>query len=86
MLHQTGIYIGIDTCSDTIMGNFYIEHILSAEAEFISITNFPDINSSLRKLRQEDIIYAYVETGKREFYSCLSSKIDDSKYRKMIHL
>ena len=44
--------------------------------------NCPDINYYFSKLRQENIISEFVESGKQEFAASFSSNIDDSKYSK----
>ena len=62
--------------------NFNFKYILSAESESISTTNRPDINSPLRTIRQENIIFEFIESGKQAFSNHFSSTIDYLKYTK----
>ena len=64
MFHQTGTFKLIDTLSVTSFVNFDFKYIISAEAEAISVTNCPDDNDHLSKLRQEKIISECVDSGK----------------------
>ena len=52
------------------------------EAEARSITNRPDINAHLTKLKEDGVISEFVESGKRLFATRFSSSIDYSKYTK----
>ena len=79
---KPGTFNGIYTCSSMIFTEFDFRYILSAEAKSRSITNLPAINAHLRKIRQEKIIYEYVESGKRQFSIQLSSTINHLKYIK----
>ena len=65
MYHQNGNFNGTGTCSATSFGKFNFNSILSTEAKAISIMNCPDINAHLRKLRQNNIISEFVESGKQ---------------------
>jgi hypothetical protein len=82
MFYQTGTFNGIDTCSASSYGNFDFRSKLSAESEARSISNHLDIHAHLSKLREENTISEFVESGKREFANRYSSSIDYSRYRK----
>ena len=82
MFRQMGNFNGIDTCSATSYGDFSFKSLLQSEAQARSISNRPDINAHLSKLRKEEIISGYVEDGCREFASDYSLHIDYSKYAK----
>ena len=82
MFRQTGNFNGIDTCSATSYGDFSSKSLLQSEAEARSISNRPDINAHLSKLREEEVISEYVEDGCRDFASEYSQHIDYSKYAK----
>ena len=82
MFHQTGSFNGIDTCSATSFGEFNIQSKLLFEAEARSISNRPDINALLTKLREENIISPRIEDGRRSFASSFSSSTDYSRYWK----
>ena len=82
MFHQIVAFNGIETCSATSFINSDFKYILSTEAEAISITNLPDVNSRLSKLRQDNIISEYIESSKRAFSNRFSSTIDCFKYTK----
>lgn len=80
MFHQSGTFNGIDTCSATNYGNFDFSSKLTAEAEARSITNRPDINAHLSKLREENVISKYTELGRRDFAARFSRSIDYSRF------
>ena len=78
LFHQTGSFNGIDTCTATSFGKFDFRSKLSMEAEARSISNRPDSNAHLSKLRQDGIISEYVESGKRDFAHEFSSSLNYS--------
>ena len=80
MFQQTGTFNGIDTCSATSYGNFDFSSKLSAEAQARSISNRPDINAHLSRLRKEKVISEYVESGQREFADRFSSSLDYTRF------
>jgi hypothetical protein len=82
MFHQTGTFNGIDTCSATSYGNFHFRSKLMAESEARSISNRPDINAHLSKLRSENVISKFVESGKRNFANRYSNSIDYPRFTK----
>ena len=84
MFHKTGSFNDINSCSAKSYGNFdfNLKLIAEAEAEARSITNRPDINTHLLKLREENVISEYVEAGRRSFASTFSASIDYSRYIK----
>jgi hypothetical protein len=82
MFQQSGSFNGIDTCSATSYGKFDFNSKLIRESEARSITNRPDINFHLSKLREENIISKYAEEGRRSFASSFSSSIDYSRLTK----
>ena len=82
MFNQTGTFNGIDTCSATSYGNFDFISKLTAEAEARSIFNRSDINAHLSKLREENVISEYVESGRRDFATRFSRSKDYSRFVK----
>ena len=80
MFKQTGNFNGIDTCSATSYGDYSSKSLLQAEAEARSISNRPDINAHLSKLRKEKVISEFVEQGTREYARNYSQDIDYDKY------
>ena len=82
IIHQTGTFNGIDTCSDASFVGLGFKYILSAESQVRSINNLPDINDLLIKLRQENIFSEYVDSMEQTFANHLSIKIDYLKYIK----
>ena len=82
MFQQSGTFNGIDTCSNTSFGNFDFKSLLIDESEARSISNRPDINNHLNKLKEDEVISDYVEKGKRDFATRYSRDIDYDKYCK----
>ena len=81
MFHLTWTFNVIDTCSDTSDGEFYFLSKISAKVEARSITNWPDINYNLPKLRQ-NCFDEYDDRGKRQFSNRFYASIDYPKYKK----
>ena len=62
--------------------DFDFRSLLLSESEARLISNRPDLNTHLTKLRKEGVISEYVESGKRNFANEFASLMDFSKYAK----
>ena len=71
--HQTRIFNGIVTCANASYGNFNCRSLSFSESEARSISNRPDSNAHLTKLKEEGIISEFVESGKKNFADEFSS-------------